>query len=160
MALQSFSHVGICVSDLDRSTAFYEQVLGFRQLFTMDFGPELAATMERTGEFTSRMLARDDVRIELLSWHDGELEGDGARRPMDRRGVTHLCFRVDDIADLFTIAERAGGQAWPETRSALPGAGTDGGAVETVYLTDPDGVRIECMSGSPDLGVLFPPRSP
>ena len=49
MALQSFSHVGVCVSDLERSTAFYEEVLGFRQLFTMTMGDELAATMEIDG---------------------------------------------------------------------------------------------------------------
>ena len=29
MALQSFSHLGICVADLDRSTRFYVDVLGF-----------------------------------------------------------------------------------------------------------------------------------
>lgn len=154
MALRSFSHLGICVSDLDVSTRFYIDVLGFRELFTFDFDGILAATMERPGGFTSRMLARDDVRIELLRWHDGTAAGDGARRPMDRRGVTHLCFRVDEPDELFAIAERSGGAAWRHTLTSLDGMGTGGEAVRTVYLTDPDGVRVECVAGSPDLADL------
>jgi glyoxylase I family protein len=59
MAVLSFSHPGICVSDLERSTRFYVDVLGFAELFTMDFtADELAATMERPGAFSSRMLRR------------------------------------------------------------------------------------------------------
>ena len=145
MALQSFSHLGVCVSDLERSTAFYREVLGFRVLFSVDFGDELAATMEETGGFTSRMLARDDVRVELLAWHDRAVSGDGERRAMTARGLTHLAFRVDAIDDLFELAARHGGAAYPSTRTDL------GGGVEVVYLSDPDGVRIECMAGVPDL---------
>jgi lactoylglutathione lyase len=151
MALQSFSHLGICVADLDRSTRFYVDVLGFRELVSLDFDSVLKATMEREGDFTSRMLARDDVRIELLHWHEGEVSGDGQRRTMDSRGVTHLCFRVDDAEELFDIARRSGGEAWPGTLTSIAGMGLDGTDLRTVYLTDPDGVRIECISGMPDL---------
>lgn len=152
MALQSFSHVGVCVSDLERSTAFYEGVLGFRQLFTMTMGDELAATMEIDGiRFESRMLARDDVLIELLHWLEPTATGDGQRRPMDRFGMTHLCFRVDDVDDLVEPARRLGGAAHLSTRSVLPGMGVGGGDVTVLYLTDPDGTRIEAMAGSPDL---------
>ena len=146
MALQTFSHIGICVRDLDRSTRFYVDVLGFAELFTMHFDDELAATMERDGGFTSRILRRDDVRIELLAWDDGRVDGDGSRRPMDRTGFTHRCFRVDDATELFDLAARAGGAAHPATATTLDATG-----VTVVYLTDPDGVRIECMAGSPDL---------
>ncbi len=151
MALQSFSHVGVCVSDLDRSTAFYEGVLGFRQLFTMSFGDELRATMELDGTFESRMLVRDDVLVELLHWIEPEASGDGERRPMDRFGMTHLCFRVDDVDDLVEAAERLGGAAHQQTRTVLAGQGEGGGDVTLLYLTDPDGTRIELMAGSPDL---------
>lgn len=145
MAIQSFSHLGVCVSDLERSTGFYTQVLGFRVLFSVDFGAELVATMEADGAFTSRMLARDDVRLELLYWQDREASGDGERRPMTARGMTHLAFRVDGVEDLFELAAEYGGSVHPSTRTDL------GGGVTVVYLTDPDGVRIECMAGVPDL---------
>jgi glyoxylase I family protein len=145
VALQSFSHVGVCVSDLEISTSFYTEVLGFRVLFSVDFNDELAATMEAAGGFSSRMLARDDLRVELLHWHDREVSGDGDRRSMAARGMTHLAFRVEAIDDLFDAVIRYGGAAHPATRTDL------GGGVEVVYLTDPDGVRIECMAGVPDL---------
>jgi glyoxylase I family protein len=159
IGLQSFSHLGICVSDLERSTAFYVEVLRFRVLFTMEFGEELAATMERGGRFESRVLARDDVRIELLHWLDdpggaGSEPGPPAaasRRPMDLPGITHLCFRVERPGELFEIAERCGGKAWPHTLSSIQQGPN---RVEAVYLTDPDGVRIECLAGSPDLAGL------
>jgi glyoxylase I family protein len=145
VALQSFSHVGICVSDLERSTLFYTEVLGFRVLFSADFGAELAATMEADGAFTSRMLAREDMRVELLHWRDRVVSGDGERRAMTARGMTHLAFRVESVDDLFVLAEQYGGAAHAATRTDL------GGGVAVVYLTDPDGVRVECMAGVPDL---------
>jgi glyoxylase I family protein len=153
VALRGFSHVGVCCSDLERSTRFYTEVLGFRVLFTMEMGDEVAATMERNGiRFESRMLRRDDVRLELLHWLEPEANGDRARRPMTTFGMTHLCFHVDDIDDLADVAEKAGGQVHRHTLSELPGAGVGGQSVKLLYLTDPDGVRIECMSGAPHLG--------
>ena len=43
----AFSHVGVCCSDLERSTDFY-RALGFNEVFTMELGDEVAATMEQT----------------------------------------------------------------------------------------------------------------
>ena len=152
MGVQGFSHVGVCCSDLERSTRFYIDVLGFAELFTMELGDEVAATMEQDGiRFESRMLRRGDVRLELLHWLEPEADGDRSRRPMTKFGMTHLCFRVDDIDDLVEAAEKAGGQVHRHTLSELPGAGVGGQSVKLLYLTDPDGVRIECMSGAPDL---------
>jgi lactoylglutathione lyase len=148
----SFSHVGVCVSDLERSTRFYTEVLGFRPVLTMDLGSEVAATMEvENCAFTSRMLARGDVRVELLHWRSQEAEGDGERRPMTRLGLTHLCLRVDDVEPVLQAAEAHGGTAHRHTTTELPALGMDGGPVRLVYLTDPDGVRIELMSGTPEL---------
>jgi glyoxylase I family protein len=158
MAIQSVSHLGICVSDLERSTRFYSDVLGFREQFTMEMGDEVAATMEQADHpdgirFTSRSLARPDLRIELLHWQQPAAEGDGQRRPMTGLGLTHLCLRVDDVDDLRDAAVAAGGGFHQETLSVLPGMGVDGADVRLVYLTDPDGVRIECMSGTPDFAL-------
>jgi glyoxylase I family protein len=149
-----FSHVGVCVSDLERSTRFYTEVLGFRPVLTMELGPEVAATMEVEGcELTSRMLGRGDVRVELLHWRSHRAEGNGERRPMTRLGLTHLCLRVDDVEPVLEAAERFGGAAHRRTSTELPGMGVGGGPVRLVYLTDPDGVRIELMAGTPELPI-------
>ena len=110
--------------------------------------------MERPGRFTSRILRRNDLRIELPRWADGQTTGDGVRRPMNAIGLTHLAFRVDSIDELHEIARRAGGNAWPDTLSSVSGLGIDGGTVQNVYLTDPDRTRIECMTGAPDFAAM------
>ena len=149
--MKGFSHIGICVRDLERSTRFYTDVLGFEELFSVDFDGQFAATMERDGRFTSRMLRRDDLRVELVCWADGRATGSGTRRAMNAVGLTHLAFRVDDVGELNEMARRAGGDAWPETLSSVEGLGVGGGPVQSLYLTDPDGTRIECVAGTPDL---------
>ena len=155
MAIQGFSHLGVCVRDLDVATRFYIDVLGFRQLYSMDFvDDEVAATMERSGAFSSRMLVRGDLRIELLWWHDSaDLAAawpDPTRRPMTSVGFTHLSFRVDSVDDLVEAAVAAGGAVWRDTLTVL-GDPDDPAAVRLMYLTDPDGNRIEVMAGTPEL---------
>ncbi|HMC39899.1 MAG TPA: VOC family protein [Acidimicrobiales bacterium] len=144
----AFSHVGVCCSDLERSTRFYE-ALGFAEVFTMELGEEVSATMEQAGRFRSRMLARGDVRVELLHWLEPEADGPRARRPMTQLGITHLCFRVDDVDAAAETLEQCGGQVHRSTRSELPSPGAE--PVRLMYVTDPDGVRVELMSGVPEL---------
>ncbi len=154
MALQTFSHFGICVSDLERSRAFYENVLGFRHLFDAQLGPEIAGTMEVPDcKFTSCLLGRPDLIIELLAYEQPDVIGDGTRRPMNQLGMTHMCFRVEKAEDLAQLAEQYGGAYHGETRTELPGFGEGGGSIVTVHVTDPDGTRIECIENQPDMAV-------
>lgn len=151
--IQGFSHVGIAVTDLDRSLRFYRDVFGFSVLYRLDFdGNEVAATMEQEGRFSSAMLARGDIRIELLQWRGVAVTG-GGRKPMTELGFTHLSFRVDDLNELTTAVKAAGGAFLGHTRSVL-GDPADPAATKLVYLTDPDGTRIELMENVPDLGSL------
>ena len=151
MGIQGFSHVGVCCSDLERSTGFYVNVLGFEEVFTMELGDEVAATMEQEAgiRFVSRMLKRGDLRLELLSWINPGPEGPRTRRPMTALGMTHLCFRVEDVEELAETVRANGGEVHRHTLSELPGAGVGGGPLRLIYVTDPDGVRVEFMSGAP-----------
>jgi glyoxylase I family protein len=115
--IQGFSHIGICVTDLDRSIRFYTDVFGFVQLYQLDFdNNEVAATMEQEGRFRSAMLIRDDIRIELLQWVDVVITGSGERKPMTELGFTHLSFRVDDVDGLTEAILAAGGTLVESTR--------------------------------------------
>jgi glyoxylase I family protein len=154
MAL-GFSHIGVAVSDIERSSRFYIDVLGFRQLYALDFaGNEVAATMEQEGAFTSRMLLRDDVRIELLQWVDVAMSGSGQRKPMTELGFTHLSFRVDDIDELSAAIRAAGGAVHEQTLTVLGVDGSNPPPTKLLYVTDPDGTRIELMENVPDLSVM------
>lgn len=149
--IQGFSHIGIAVSDLDRSRRFYCDVLGFAELYQLDFvNNEVAAMMEQEGAFKSAMLVRGDVRIELLQWVDVATSG-GGKKPMTELGFTHLSFRVEDITELSDAVIAAGGRVLENTLTVM-GADENAAAPRLMYLTDPDGTRIELMQNVPDLG--------
>jgi catechol 2,3-dioxygenase-like lactoylglutathione lyase family enzyme len=139
----SFSHLGICVSDLDRSLRFYCDGLGFELTDSHQVGDEFAALMEVEGIFLeSRMIRRDGVTVELLSFTQPGHVGGAARRPMNQLGLTHVSLRVDDIDGVASTIEALGGTVVRTTRTAF-----DLGSLrlDFVYCTDPDGVRIELM---------------
>jgi lactoylglutathione lyase len=141
-----FSHLGICVSDLERSLRFYCEGLGFEEVAAHEVGAEFGGLMELDGlELSSRMIHAGGTTLELLGYASPAVEGDPVRRPMNRLGLTHLSFRVDDLEAVAGRIESLGGHVVSGTRTTLDLGGT---ALDFVYCTDPDGVRIELM----DLG--------
>jgi catechol 2,3-dioxygenase-like lactoylglutathione lyase family enzyme len=58
---------------------------------------------------------------------------------MNRLGLTHLSFLVDDLDATLGRLESLGGQVLPETRIE------PGGGVSAVFLTDPDGTLVELV---------------
>jgi len=139
----SFSHFGICVSDLERSLRFYRDALGFELVASHRVGDEFAALMEIDGvSLESRMLSRDGVTLELLGFESPGHTGDGRRRPMNLLGLTHLSLRVDDVEVVAATIEDLGGAIVRSSRTTF---GTDGARMDFLYCTDPDGVRIELM---------------
>jgi len=144
----AFSHLGICVSDLERSRRFYREGLGFEEVGTHRVGEEFASLMEVPGvDVDSAMLARDGVTVELLGFRAPGCVGEPVRRPMNQLGLTHLSFRVDDVDASASAVERAGGVVIGTTRTTLDAQGV---TLDFVYCTDPDGTRIElmCLGGA------------
>jgi len=143
-AAASFAHVGICVSDLERSLRFYCEALGFVAVDAHDVGDTFARLMELEHvELRSQFIrGANGERLELLSFRTPPIEGDRRRRPLNRLGLTHLCFRVCDIDEVAERIRQLGGEVHDHTRTVL---GVSGEAPEFVYCSDPDGVRIELM---------------
>ncbi|HXP32978.1 MAG TPA: VOC family protein [Acidimicrobiales bacterium] len=138
----TFSHLGICVRDLERSMRFYCDALGFELVQSHTVGTEFSRLMEVDDVvLQSRFVRRDGVSIELLHFDSPGHSGEPVRRPMNRLGITHLSLRVDDIDAVAQRIESLGGRALRDTRTTL-GASN---ALDFVYCTDPDGVRIELM---------------
>jgi catechol 2,3-dioxygenase-like lactoylglutathione lyase family enzyme len=138
--VDTFSHFGICVSDLDRSLRFYCEGLGFEPSQSHSVGAEFGPLMEvAEPKLESRFITRDGVSIELLWFAEPGHTGDGSRRPMNQLGLTHLSFRVDDVEATAARLAELGGAIVDETRT------TFAPTLDFVYCTDPDGVRIELM---------------
>jgi lactoylglutathione lyase len=140
----SVSHVGLCVSDLDRSLRFWCEGLGFELGTRFDVGSEFAATLEVDGdvEVTSQFVSRDGLSIELLHYTKGSTAGaPSAARNM--LGFTHLSLLVDDVDSTAAKLVELGGARLESTRTLIELAG--GGASDFLFVADPDGVRIELM---------------
>jgi lactoylglutathione lyase len=139
----SFSHIGVCVANLDRSVRFYCDGLGFELVQSHTVGEEFARLMEVEGVvLQSRFVRRDGVSIELLHFDAPGHTGTPVRRPMNQLGLTHLSVRVDDVDTTAATVEAFGGTVLTATRTTF---GSDPVALDFVYCTDPDGVRIELM---------------
>ena len=141
----SASHVGICVSDLDRSLRFYCDGLGFEVAERYDLDstqmPGLDASLEVPGPLTlvSQMIVNGSMKVELLHYPGRQAEG----TPSTSRGVlglTHLSFNVDKVDSAAARLVEFGGTILEHTRS-------DAGIV-LLFLTDPDGTRVELMGGA------------
>ena len=137
--MTTFSHVGVCVSDLERSLRFYCDGLGFEPAASHSVGEEFGALMEVDGvRLESRFITRDGVSVELLWFESPGHTGNGERRPMNRLGLTHLSFRVEDVDDVAGRLEALGGTVVASSRTTMS-------PLDFVYCTDPDGTRIELM---------------
>jgi catechol 2,3-dioxygenase-like lactoylglutathione lyase family enzyme len=138
----TFSHVGICVSDLQRSVSFYCEGLGFELVQSHTVGPEFGRLMEVDDvALESRFVRRDGASIELLHFESPGYSGEPVRRPMNQLGITHLSLRVEDLDAVAHVIEAYGGSVLRSTRTTFGPSH----ALDFVYCTDPDGVRIELM---------------
>jgi lactoylglutathione lyase len=137
------SHVGVCVADPDRALRFWRDGLGFVPTHSFDVGAEFGRLMELDGvALHSQFLRRDGVTVELLHFTAPPAGGDGARRPVNRLGFTHVSVRVADVDAAAARVTQAGGTVLHETRTTL---GEGDGLMDFVYCIDPDGTRVELM---------------
>lgn len=145
MAAAGVSHLGLCVSDLARSLAFWRDALGFREGKRLDVSGELGETLLGLHDLDLRAvyLERDGVRLELLHYATPGHRGAGEPRPMNALGFTHLSLRVPDLDAALTAVEAAGGRVLRATRVREPRSGRG-----AVFVTDPDGARIELVDGA------------
>ena len=137
-------HTGITVLDLERSLAFWRDVLGL----------ELSHTAHQTGEMAEQITgvkgaelklavvkAPGGHKIELLEYLAPANRKRIALRPCDV-GSVHVALLVDS---LDAVLERIAASGWqaagkPQTLKTGPNAGK-----RVVYVRDPDGTTIELM---------------
>jgi catechol-2,3-dioxygenase len=122
MPVTRLNHAVLYVRDVDRTVAFYGDVLGFRPVMTMPG----AAFLQAAGSTNDH-----DLGVFAI----GEAAGPS---PAGRStvGLYHLAWEVDTLEELERIAGRLG-QA-----GALVGA-SDHGTTKALYAKDPDGIEFE-----------------
>jgi catechol 2,3-dioxygenase-like lactoylglutathione lyase family enzyme len=151
--LARLTHVGICVSDLERSLRFYLDLLGFVYEHELSVAGEPSATLLRLRDVDLHAvyLVRDGVRIELL--HFASPSAPARReRTMHEPGLTHLSFRVVDLDATLAALRAAGERVLDETVIRIPEF-----QAAACFITDPDGQLIELVQAPGDPAA--PPRS-
>ncbi len=114
-------HVHLKVANLDRSLAFWRDVLGLRE--TQRIGRQAA--------FLSAGGYHHHIALNTWESEGGRLPGVGAT------GLYHVALLYPDRATLARVLKRL-----VETGTALEGA-SDHGVSEALYLRDPDGNGVE-----------------
>lgn len=145
--MSAANHVGVCVSDLDRSIAFYE-ALGFRRWW--DLRVPDAATVPLLAlspplDLHAVYLVLGGLVLELL--HYGAGDHPSARsRAMDEPGLTHLSVSVDDLDATLEQVAALGGTVLPDSRVGI-----------AVMVRDPDGQLLELTTMRWQGGLPPPP---
>jgi catechol 2,3-dioxygenase-like lactoylglutathione lyase family enzyme len=136
------SHLGICVSDLDRSLRFYCDGLGFERGDRYDLSSDQVPAIHQGLEVeapvrvTSQMVVNGGMRVELIHYPDRAPVGEPSAS-RGQLGLTHLSFLVEHVDDAAARLVGAGGTVLDHTRANV--------GIEIVFLADPDGTRIELM---------------
>jgi diaminopimelate decarboxylase len=139
----ALDHVSVTCADLDRSLAFYVDLLG---LELRDRGEGAGGSFEITGlpspsvRWADVLLDRGQV-LELIEYQ--RPRGQAHRAEPNDPGASHLALRVDDAAAVHSCLTEAG----VVTRSAptiIDEPGPWNGA-RAFYATDPDGVILELI---------------
>jgi catechol 2,3-dioxygenase-like lactoylglutathione lyase family enzyme len=145
--IRRLSHLGICVADLERSLRFYREGLGFREVSALELSGEPGATLLGLPgvSLRARYLERDGARIELLHYPVPGALGEGRPGPMNARGLTHLSFRVDGLDAVVARLVELGGALLAASRIGSARLG-----MQAVFVSDPDGTRIELVEAPGD----------
>ena len=153
MKVEWMNHTGFVVSDMERSLAFYRDLLGLRE--------ERNHVLE--GEFISQLVGYPDARLHIIYLGLGDMKhsveliqylnppGGSVTLP-DRNdvGATHLGIIVDDL-DSFYQELSSSGARFVSPPAVRPGA-TYPLARKGCYLQDPDGNWLELLERPPAPG--------
>jgi catechol 2,3-dioxygenase-like lactoylglutathione lyase family enzyme len=128
-----FNHAGIVVSDIDASTHFYRDLLGFEVVTSYKMPGDWPITYLRSGRAQIELLGRQQV-APRSGPHDF------AAGP----GITHLGFKTDDLDGIAARLRAAG----VEFKTAPKPAGSGIGRLMFVY--DPDYNEVEIIQRDVD----------
>ena len=126
MGITRLNHAVLFVRDLERSVAFYTEVLGFRRIDMTPEGFRGAAFLQAPGSTNDHDLGLFEVGADVGS--------SGAGRTTV--GLYHLAWEIDTLAEMERLA------ASLTDNGALAGS-SDHGTTKSLYGKDPDGLEFE-----------------
>jgi catechol 2,3-dioxygenase-like lactoylglutathione lyase family enzyme len=124
-------HTAISVADADRSVKFYEY-FGFREILTWQASDDSLSIVHLMND-------RDQV-LEIVCYAKPEIGPiPGVGNDLDRVGVKHMAFHVDDVeAVRDDIAARGLGEVTEITHGRTQ--------MDLFFVRDPDGLWVEVLT--------------
>ena len=149
LSVEGIASVGCTVSDLDRSAAFFTDVLTFT----------VVSETEAAGEAGARArvarLQLGDATIELTQYHAPDGSG-GRPMPADSRSndgwFQHLSIIVRDIDAAYARLRAHGVRQVSPAPQRLPDTIKGAAGIRALYFHDPDGHTLELLQYPPDKG--------
>ena len=143
----SVAHIGFTVSDLDRSVAFYRDILGlaYQGQMLME-GPETEALFQKSGcRARVAYLRAEDPKappVELIQFVDAPVRK--SVPDLFKTSISELCFSTDDIDQEYQRLQKLGVRFLSEPQS-FDSTAYGFGKSRAVYFFDPDDNILELI---------------
>ena len=144
--ISDIRHTSFTVSDMERSVAFYRDILGMEVVWdsveagAVFKGPETDSLTGCPGtELHIVFLGINEKLIELIAYTPTGKPL--AENKANDTGSAHVCFKTENIQALYEklVANEARLHCAPQSM----------GGVKVMYFRDPDGIILEAMEGDP-----------
>ena len=138
--IKDVRHMGIVVSDMEKSLKFYRDLLGLK----------VKSLVDEEGEFLDNMLARENVKNKVAKLYaendnvlveliDSRSHGNKKNRDFFTVGTSHFAFTVDNLEKTFNYLVKNG------VKFTAPPQQTPDGFAKVTFCEDPDGTPIELV---------------
>ena len=138
--IKDVRHIGIVVSDMEKSLKFYRDLLGLK----------VKSLVNEEGKFLDNMLAHENVKNKvaklvteqgntLVELIDSRSYGNKKDRDFFTIGASHFAFTVDDLEKTYDYLVKNG------VKFTAPPQQTPDGFAKVTFCEDPDGTPIELV---------------
>lgn len=140
MKIKSLSHVGITVSDFEKTVNWYDKMFGFKLIDEQFMTEEQVNKLTNLYGIKNMSIHLGFLRcpkggvIEIFEFSEKE---EGQKVIWNRNGITHLTLDVNHVEKWYCKLREKGVSFFSEPQRT--------GAVEWVFLQDPDGNLIELI---------------
>jgi len=138
--IKDVRHMGIVVSDMEKSLKFYRDLLGLK----------VKSLVDEEGEFLDNMLARENVKNKVAKLYakngntlveliDSKSYGNKKDRDFFTIGASHFALTVDDLDETYDYLIKNG------VKFTAPPQQSPNGFAKVTFCEDPDGTPIELV---------------